>query len=255
MTCKLSIITIACNCASDLETTICSVLGQTFTDYEYIIIDGGSKDGSLEIIKKYGTQISRWVSEPDEGIYDAMNKGLQMASGEYVLFMNAGDTFFDSSTLAKIPFTQFPDADIFYGETLMVDEHGNGKGLRAKKLPHRLNWKHFKRGMVVCHQSIMVRRTLAPEYNLNFKLSADVEWVLKCLKSSKQTIFTNTVIARFLEGGASKQRHAESLSERFQIMKKYFGLSTTIFSHFVFLLKAILVKLRLKSHYRKNYFE
>lgn len=250
---KLSIITIAFNCAFDLEATVKSVLNQTFRDFEYIVIDGGSKDGSLEVIKKYESAISKWVSEPDNGIYDAMNKGLKMATGEYVLFMNAGDTFYASDSLSKVSFSQNPDADIFYGEALSVDEEGKELGLRPKKLPHKLNWKHFKRGMVVCHQSFIVRRTLAPAYNLHYQLSADVEWVLRCLKDSNQTVFTGTIISRFLEGGASKKRHSESLKERFIIMQAYFGLTTTILSHIRFVFGTVSTKLGLKSTYRKNY--
>ncbi|MFV0590527.1 MAG: glycosyltransferase family 2 protein [Draconibacterium sp.] len=251
----LSVITIAYNCAPDLEATIQSVTGQIFNDIEYIVVDGGSNDGSPEVIKKYEAGITKWVSELDKGIYDAMNKGLKMASGEYVLFMNAGDTFYKPETLAKIPFDAYPNADVFYGETLIVNHRQKVLGLRHKKLPHRLNWKHFRRGMVVCHQSILVRRTLAPMYNPDYKLSADVEWVLQSLKASKQIVFTNSIIARFLEGGASIKQHNESLKERFVIMRKYFGLPVTLFSHFVFVLDALLIKLGLKSYYRKNYLE
>ena len=250
---KLSIITIAYNCASDLESTIKSVIAQGFSDYEYIVVDGGSKDASVEVIKKYESAISIWVSEPDKGIYDAMNKGLLMATGEYVLFMNAGDTLYNTKTLALIPFSDYPEADIFYGETLIVDAKDNVLGLRHKELPHNLNWKHFRRGMVVCHQSFIVRKSIAPEYNMQYKLSADVEWVLLCLKRSKQIVFTHTIIARFLEGGSSKKRHAESLKERFSIMRKYFGLPITLFNHFTFVLGMLAVKLKLKPYYRKNY--
>jgi len=250
---KLSIITIAYNCANDLENTIRSVLDQTFTDIEYIIVDGGSTDGSLDVIKKYEKSLSKWVSETDKGIYDAMNKGLKMATGEYVLFLNAGDILFDKNTLQLIPFLNYPAADVFYGETLSVDEKGNELGLRPKKLPHDLNWKHFRNGMVVCHQSILIKRKLAPTYNMDYKLSSDVEWVLKCLKNSDQIIFTGTIISRFLEGGASKQRHGESLKERFSIMKEYFGLGLTLFKHAGFILNELAVKSGLKRQYRRNY--
>lgn len=251
--CKVSVITIAYNCVSDLEVTITSVLNQSFSDFEFVIVDGGSKDGSKELIKKYQDRIKNWVSEPDNGIYDAMNKGLEMATGEFVLFMNAGDTFYAADTLEKIPFSTYPDADIFYGETMMIDTNGNMPGLRSKKLPHKLKWTDFRKGMVVCHQSILVRRDIAPKYNLDYKLSADVEWVLHCLKRSKQNVFTGTIIACFLEGGASKQRHTESLGERFEIMKKYFGLPATLYSHMVFIIQTILVKIGIKPFYRNNY--
>jgi len=252
---KISIVTITYNCAHDLEVTICSVLDQTFQDIEYIIVDGGSKDSSLEVIKKYEAGITKWVSEHDKGIYDAMNKGLAMATGQYILFMNAGDTFYSQLSLEMIPFKKYPEADIFYGETLMVNESGEELGLRTKKLPVNLNWKHFKRGMVVCHQSFIVKSNLAPVYNLKYKLSADVEWVLRCLKEAKQIVYTDTIIARFLEGGASKKRHTESLEERFLIMLTYFGLVQTLLSHVRFVFDNALIKLGLSPKYRRNSFK
>ncbi|WP_346862603.1 glycosyltransferase family 2 protein [uncultured Draconibacterium sp.] len=252
MSAKITVITISYNCASDLEDTIKSVVNQTFKEIEYIVVDGGSKDDTGEVLKKYNCKISKWISEPDYGIYDAMNKGLKMATGDYIIFMNAGDTFFEDESLGKISFDKFPNADIFYGETLMISEEGKELGLRTKKLPHNLNWKHFKRGMVVCHQAFVMKRIKAPEYNLRYKLSADVEWVLKCLKESKQIIYTETILARFLEGGASKKRHSESLQERFQIMKTYFGLFSTILSHIVFIIENTWMLLGFKSKYRKS---
>ncbi|WP_346856197.1 glycosyltransferase family 2 protein [uncultured Draconibacterium sp.] len=250
---KLSIITIAYNCTKDLDKTIRSVVEQTFKDIEYIIVDGGSTDGSLDVIKKYEKDLSKWVSEPDKGIYDAMNKGLKMSTGVYVLFLNAGDILYDRNTLQQVPFIKYPTADVFYGETLSVDDKGNELGLRPKRLPHNLNWRHFRNGMVVCHQSILVKRELAPEYNMDYTLSSDVEWVLKCLKKSDQIVFTGTIISRFLEGGASKQRHGESLKERFSIMKQYFGLTLTVWKHIVFIVNELMIKLGLKNQFRKNY--
>jgi glycosyltransferase involved in cell wall biosynthesis len=254
MSAKISVITISYNCVSDLEATIKSVINQTFQDIEYIVVDGGSKDDTGKILKKYNNKISKWISESDNGIYDAMNKGLKMATGDYVIFMNAGDTFFDGESVAKIPFAGYPEADVFYGETLMVNGKGEEFGLRTKKLPENLSWKHFKHGMVVCHQSFVMKRVLAPEYNQNYILSADVEWVLQCLKEAKEIIYTRTIIARFLEGGASKQRHAESLNERFNIMKTYFGITQTVFSHICFIFDNIWIQLGIKPKYRKNYF-
>ncbi len=168
------------------------------------------------------------------------------------MFLNAGDTFYTTTTLEEIPFDKYPDTDIFYGETMIVDEKGYQLGLRQKKLPHNLEWKHFKNGMVVCHQSILVKREMAPLFNLNYKLSSDVEWVLKCLKKSKQTVFTHSIIANFLTGGATHQRHSESLGERFQIMKENFGLFTTLLAHAKFAVAELLRKIGLLNNYRKN---
>src|ERR1700761_112956 len=134
---RLSIITIVYNNASDIERTILSVINQTYKNIEYIIIDGASTDGTLNIIGKYRDSISKLVSEPDKGIYDAMNKGLQQATGDYVLFMNSGDEIYAGDTVEKI-FNTEPDADIYYGETEMINADGKSLGRRRHKAPKQL---------------------------------------------------------------------------------------------------------------------
>lgn len=252
---KLSIVTISYNDLENLERTINSVLSQSFKDYEYIVVDGGSNDGSKELLVRYNGKIGKWVSEKDKGIYDAMNKGLAMASGEYVIFLNSGDVFYTRDTLNKVSFGKYPQADIFYGETMIVDKEGRELGLRAKSLPHNLTWKHFRFGMRVCHQSVIVRRSIADRYDLRYKHSADYKWVLQALIESKQNVFTNSIIASFLIGGDSVQNHRDSLKERFMIMRQYYGLTITIINHIAFIISALLVKLGIIRFYRKNYLE
>lgn len=252
---KISVITVVYNGVQFIESTIKSVIGQTYSNVEYLIVDGKSDDGTVELIQKYESQISFWISEKDSGIYDAMNKGLQKATGDFVLFMNAGDGFYANDTLAKIPFDQHPDADIFYGETVIIDENtGEELGLRLKKLPRNLNWKHYKKGMVACHQSIFVRKNIAGQYNTDYKLSADIDWVIRALKKSRETVFTQTIVARFLNGGVSRQQQKSSLKERFNIMQKYFGLPQTIISHIGFSIESLSIKVGLKPLFRKNNF-
>jgi glycosyltransferase involved in cell wall biosynthesis len=248
---KVSIITVTYNCRSLLEKTIKSIGLQTFTDFEHVVIDGKSTDGTVDVIVENLSRIAYWVSEPDRGIYDAMNKGLEAATGDYVIFLNAGDTFYENTSLEKIPFDQYPDAGIFYGETMILDKDGNPVGLRRKKLPHNLNWKHFKRGMVVCHQSVLVKRTIAPQYNLVYKYAADIDWVLNALKSSESAVFTGSIISNFIEGGVSSQKQKESLAERFRIMRHHFGLRATLASHFIFVLENVLIWSGLSHKYRK----
>lgn len=247
---KISIITIVFNDTVHIEETILSVISQTYSNIEYIVIDGNSLDGTVEVIKKYCDNISFWISEKDNGIYDAMNKGLTVATGEYVLFLNSGDVLANKETLSSIPFSE--RGDIFYGETLIKNEQNEILGLRHKKLPHNLNWKHMKNGMVVCHQSIIVRRTLAPAFNLDYNLSADVDWVIRCLKKAKHIVFSGTIISVFLAGGVSRKRYKESLRERFQIMIDHFGLFTTLCSHFLFFIDSVLVKFGIIKMYRSN---
>ncbi len=251
MTPKISIITVTYNNKILLEKTIKNIIAQSFKYYEYIIIDGNSSDGSQKIINKYKHQISFWSSEPDDGIYDAMNKGLRAASGDYIIFMNAGDTFFNQNTLANIPFNKFPEADIFYGETMIVNENGQLLGLRQKKLPLNLTWKHFKRGMVVCHQSVIIRRSIAPFFKPEYKFTADIDWVLTSLKKSSKNIFTDSIISNFMVGGFSSQTHKKSLMERFTILNHHFGLCQNILSHIGFIIESLLIFIKIKPKLRK----
>ena len=131
---RLSVITVVFNNVKDIERTMLSVLNQTYTNIEYIIIDGGSNDGTLELIDKYKDRITKIISEKDNGIYDAMNKGLTLATGEYVLFMNSGDEIYARDTVEKV-FDSAPDADIYYGETEMCDENWRSLGQRRHKSP------------------------------------------------------------------------------------------------------------------------
>jgi len=248
---KVSIITVTYNCRELLKNTIDCISDQSYRDIEHIIIDGNSNDGTVEVILSNKNKISYWVSEPDNGIYDAMNKGLKAAKGDYILFLNAGDTFYDVNTLNNIQFTKYPLADIFYGETMMVDQNGNQLGLRRKKLPYDLSWQHFKQGMVVCHQSVFVKREIAPPFDLKYRYAADIEWVLCSLKNSKQVIFTNSIISNFVEGGFSNQNLVKSWIERFIILKVHFGLFQSIISHFSFFIDRLFVIFNIIPLYRK----
>jgi glycosyltransferase involved in cell wall biosynthesis len=146
---KVSIITVVFNGARFLEATIQSVINQQCKNFEYIIVDGGSTDGTLDIIHKYEKQISKWSSGTDSGLYDAMNKGIDLAIGDYLWFINAGDEIYDIEVLCKLFKDENAEADIFYGETLIIDPNGKEIGMRRQKIPEMLNWKSLKRGMVV----------------------------------------------------------------------------------------------------------
>lgn len=253
---KITVVTVVYNAAELIEQTIKSIICQSYSNIEYIVFDGLSNDGTVDIIRKYDKDISFWVSEKDTGIYDAMNKGLKKASGDFIIFINAGDMFYSSQTLEKIPFKLYPNADVFYGETVIIDDKsGDELGLRKKRPPINLSWKHYRKGMVVCHQSIFIRKSITSEYNSNFKLSADVEWVILALKKAKEVIYTETIIAKFLTGGASRVQQKLSLKERFMVMRKYFGLPQTIISHIGFLFDTLATKLRLQPLFRKNTFK
>lgn len=229
---KLSVITIVFNNVRDIERTILSVVNQSYSNIEYVVIDGGSVDGTLEILNKYNPRISTVISETDNGIYDAMNKGLANATGDYVLFMNSGDEIYAPDTVEKIFSTQ-PDADIYYGETEMFDENWKSLGQRRHKAPLQFTWKDFKHGMSISHQAIYIRRAITTLYDTNYKLSADIDWILRAAKKAKNIVNTNRYVAKYLVGGMSKKRHRQSLIERFHIFSNHYGLLPNLFNHLV----------------------
>lgn len=244
----VSIITITYNAERFLERTIQSVLAQEDTDYEYIIIDGGSTDGTLAIIKRYESHITTWISEPDRGLYDAMNKGLHRAQGEYVWFMNAGDTLHDSQTLENLlATTKETPADVYYSDALFVQNDGTSVGLRSQITPHtlppNLTWRDMALGMKVCHQAFIARRSTAPDYLLN-NLSADLDWEIRCLKAAQKIKFLPFVLCNYLVGGLSVQQHRRSLTDRFRVLVAHFGLFTTLANHGRILMRAYQFKNR-----------
>jgi len=228
----LSIITVVYNSEHLLEKTILSVKAQTYDNIEYIIIDGNSTDHTIDIINKYKDDIDFWLSESDKGLYDAMNKGIEKANGDYLWFLNSGDLVFSQNTVEEI-FNNFTNADIYYGETMMIDSKGNDIGIRRLKTPENLNWKSLQKGMVICHQAIIVKSSISSNYNLIYKYSADFDWVLSALKRSTNIINTKQIIARYLQEGLSRNNILNSLKERYKIMVKNYGIIPTILNHFV----------------------
>jgi glycosyltransferase involved in cell wall biosynthesis len=249
----ISIITVTYNAKEVLEPTIQSVLAQTFTDFEYLIIDGGSTDGTLEIIRKHEKKLAYWISEPDKGLYDAMNKGLQKAKGRYVWFMNAGDLIYEPCTLSHVFEHCEPDADVYYGDALFFSPTGETVGLRSlvtpHQLPEQLTWHSLRLGMVVCHQSLIVRRSIAPFYDLSHPYSSDVDWEIESLKRAKKIIHTHAVLSRYLTGGLSKKHHRESLIDRYQVLRKHFGTVPTVINHLAIALRGFLFILKRRKRY------
>jgi len=226
----LSVITIVYNNVRDIERTMLSVLNQTYPNIEYIMVDGKSTDGTLQIINKYQSRIGKLISEKDEGIYDAMNKGLAAATGDYVIFMNSGDEFYTSETVAQV-FAAAPDADIYYGETEMVNDERESLGQRRHKAPEKFTWRGFKYGMSISHQAIYIRRCLTEPYDRRYHLSSDIDWIIRAAKKAKIIVNVHQYVAKYLVGGMSKTKHRQSLKERFDIMRRNYGLLPTIFNH------------------------
>ncbi len=237
---KISIITITYNAEKYIERTIKSIVTQTYSNIEYIIIDGKSTDKTLEIANKYSNKITKIISEPDKGLYDAMNKGIANATGDYLWFMNAGDEVFDAQTLEKaIKNSNF--SDFIYGKTTMVDEI-SGKTRNWYKTPppqEKMSHRAFINGMVICHQSMLVKRKCAVNYRTDLKVSADIDWCIRSLKNATTFYNADIVMCQYLEGGISGKHRKQSWKERFDILKQHFGLTATIIQHFKIVLNAL----------------
>lgn len=241
---RFSIITVTYNAEKALEETIQSIISQTYKDIEYIIVDGGSKDRTLSIIEKYKSHIAKVVSEPDKGLYDAMNKGLKMATGDYVCFLNAGDSLHEDETVTmmvkSIEKNQFPD--VIYGETAIVDSKRHFLHMRRLSAPAKLNWKSFKNGMLVCHQAFFAKREIAIDepYYLKYRFSADFDWCIRVMKRAKSFHNSEITIVDYLNEGMTTQNHRASLLERFNIMCKHYGIISTILQHIWFMIRVII---------------
>jgi len=239
-----SIITVTYNASQWLERTIQSVISQSYPNIEYIIIDGNSTDGTLEIIKKRQSFITHWISEPDNGLYDAMNKGLKLASGDYVWFINAGDSLYSKTTVQKIVDVlgvgNVPD--IIYGETQIVDKQGGELAMRRLKAPDKLSWKSFRMGMLVCHQSFLVKRIIAEPYDLKYKFASDYDWCIHCMKTADTIFNTHLILSRFLEAGLSAANRKKALKERYRIMCENYGKLPTQIRHIWFAIRFFIAK-------------
>jgi len=241
----ISIITVVFNSARFVEKTIQGIINQSYPNIEYIIIDGASTDGTIEILRKYNEYIYYWISEKDKGLYDAMNKGMENASGDYFWFINSGDLPYDLSVLDNIFRNKTQFADIYYGETEIIDPNGQIIGMRRHKAPVKLNWKSLLQGMKVSHQSIIVKKEITVAYNLEYKFSADFDWVIKVLKKAKSIENTGLILSKFMDGGLTKKNLMPGLKERFNIMVNNYGYFLTIYSHF-------LLTIKLAFYYLKN---
>ncbi|MDR0893330.1 MAG: glycosyltransferase [Mediterranea sp.] len=237
-----SIITVTYNAGDVLERTIRSVREQTFSEVEHLIIDGASSDDTLSIIARYRRNLSTVVSEPDDGLYDAMNKGIQQAKGHYLCFLNAGDRFHAPDTLermaASLP-TGTPLPDVLYGDTDIVDAAGHFLHKRRLSPPEKLTWHSFRQGMLVCHQAFFASRELAAAepYDLRYRYSADFDWCIRIMKRATNLFNTRLTLIDYLDEGITTRHHKASLCERFHIMAHYYGWIGTAIRHIWFLIR------------------
>jgi glycosyltransferase involved in cell wall biosynthesis len=243
---KISIITVVYNAEELIERTIKSVLCQSYSNIEYVIIDGASCDGTIKIIEKYRSSIKTLVSEKDRGIYDAMNKGLALATGDYVLFINSGDELHSATTLEDV-FKNVKNADVYYGNTQVADLNGNVLGERRLTPPENLTWKSFKFGMTVSHQSFIAKRTLCEPYSMDYRLASDIDWIIKILKKSNRIVNTHLYISKFLEGGLTSRLRKLAWAERFKVLAKHYGFIQTVINHLFIIIRFLIQKITRKS--------
>ena len=215
---KLSIITVNLNNRDGLQRTIDSVVSQTFTDYEWIIIDGGSTDGSRELIEQYQDHFAYWCSEPDKGIYNAMNKGITHARGEWLQFLNSGDVLYSNNTLTSV-FSNEYNADVLYAN-LIIRSNSNNSEYRV--YPERLDI-HFFYESSLCHQSTFFKRTLFDnrKYNEEFKIASDWEFELKLFSENYQFQHIPLTVSIFSLDGISSRQKTDNIMERGKVLLEY----------------------------------
>ena len=253
---RITYVTITYNAAAVLQPTLDSVLQQDYPHIVHLIIDGASTDDTLKLVDDYiacsnaaenGHSV-QVTSEPDKGIYDAMNKGLRSADGDYVCFLNAGDFLPSPDTASKIA-QQVAAAGgspaVLYGDTDIVD--GEGRFLHHRRLapPENLTWRSFRQGMLVCHQAFYARTdfAIATPYNEQYRYSADVDWCIRVMKAAEKEnvplLNLKMVVANYRQEGQTTLHHRESLLERYRVMEHHYGRLQTLLLHSWFAVRAL----------------
>ena len=253
---RLTYVTITYNAANVLQRTLDSVLRQDYPEIAHLIIDGASTDATLQLVDEYiersnaaenGHRI-QVISEPDKGIYDAMNKGLRSIVGDYVCFLNAGD-FLPAADTASRMAEKVAQQDslpaVLYGDTDIVD--GEGRFLYHRRLspPEQLSWKSFRQGMLVCHQAFYARTdfAIATPYDMQYRYSADVDWCIRVMKAAAKEnvplLNLKMVVANYTEEGQTTLHHRESLWERYHVMERHYGRIQTFLLHCWFAVRSV----------------
>ena len=249
----ISYVTITYNAVGVLQRTLDSVLEQDYPEITHLIIDGASTDGTIEMVNDYIERSNAagcghkvlLMSEPDKGIYDAMNKGLRSLDGDYVCFLNAGDFLPASDIVSKIVDQAGHLPAVLYGDTDIVDSEGRFLHHRRLAPPENLTWKSFRHGMLVCHQAFYARTdfAIATPYNRKYRYSADVDWCIRIMKAAaKENVplqNLHMVVANYTEEGQTTLHHRESLLERYKVMESHYGRVSTFLMHCWFAVRSI----------------
>ena len=216
---KFSIITVSYNVASTIERTLLSIYSQTYQDYEHIIVDGGSSDGTVDIIRKYEDRIAYWISEPDKGVYDAMNKAVKQAKGDWLLFLNSDDTFYSEDVLNQLASQMTSSNTIYHGNVMREPMHDLYGGSFDRKRLCEAN---------ICHQAIFYPKSVFRKYSydLAYKLYADWNLNIKCMGDSDFHFrFIDITISNYNVNGLSSRRDDYRFQRDFgKVIKDNFGL-------------------------------
>lgn len=238
----ISVITVSYNAVNTIEQTILSVINQNYKNIEYIIIDGGSTDGTIDIIKKYQNKISYWVSEPDEGLYDAMNKGILKATGKIIGIINADD-WYEDNALENIKNLFKIGKYIYYGNMNIILDN---KIINRTKVSSNLD--SLKKDMIIPHPSIFVNKDVYNSiglFNLKYKIAADWNFVLKCYIEGIYFIKTNHILANFRLGGVSSKISLSFLKELHIIRKDRKVYKFIDFIYIKQIIKYLLIKIKI----------
>ena len=217
----VTIVTVVKNDIANIEKTILSVINQTYPNIEYIVIDGGSTDGTMEIIDKYSKQIDCKISESDQGIYDAMNKGFELASGDWINFLNSGDSLFDNHVLEKIDFNSHKENCFLYGDCRIRQSNGTIVKTINSLAINRLNLALFGT-RVVCHQAVFYNTRINFRYPSNYLLKAELFSYFEYLKFGKPK-YIKCIICDYTLGGIGSRLKKQNRKETWEVIKSNMG--------------------------------
>jgi glycosyltransferase involved in cell wall biosynthesis len=237
---KVSIITVTYNSVASLQKTVGSVISQTYRNIEFIIIDGGSTDGSPEYLVQHQNQIDAWISESDQGIYDAMNKGSKMATGEWIIFLNSGDVFADGNVLENVFSADIPkEIDVIYGDTVYSYGKEEYREFRKSK-----EMRNFWKGMITSHQSFFIRKRAMDHrpFDTSYKIGSDFNQLYALLMDGGLFVYKKLDISRVDTTGISNNKKMiQSVLEHWSTIRRYSKI--TLYYHMYYLFLTLIVLL------------
>ena len=217
---KISVVTVVRNAVDALRSTVESVVAQTYDNIEYVIIDGASTDGTVDYVKKLGPRVDKFVSEPDKGIYDAMNKGIDASTGDFLIFMNAGDVFYSTETVSKIfEGNEYSEFGVVYGDVAKMAFDGVAVVKKAGE-------PRYSHRMFFCHQSAFYRREelVKEKFDISHRMSADIHQVKRLYKKDVRFIRVDVPVAIFDTGGISNVRRSDGLRDNISVVRELDGI-------------------------------